>query len=31
MRNYGRATPVATLLAHTAYGAIVGGFAAIAG
>jgi hypothetical protein len=27
MRNYGRATPIATLLAHVAYGAIVGGFA----
>lgn len=27
MRNYGRGTPVATLLAHVAYGAIVGGFA----
>jgi hypothetical protein len=31
MRNYGRATPVATLLAHIAYGAIVGGFTSIAG
>jgi hypothetical protein len=29
LRNYGRGTPIATLLAHTAYGAIVGGFAAI--
>ena len=29
MRNYGRATPIATLLAHTAYGAIVGGFASL--
>jgi hypothetical protein len=28
MRNYGRGTVVATLLAHVAYGAIVGGFAA---
>jgi hypothetical protein len=26
MRNYGRSTPIATLLAHVAYGAIVGGF-----
>jgi hypothetical protein len=26
--NYGRATPIATLLAHIAYGAIVGWFAA---
>ena len=31
LRNYGRSTPIATLLAHTAYGAIVGGFVAIAG
>jgi hypothetical protein len=31
MRNYGRGTPVATLLAHVVYGAIVGGFASIAG
>jgi hypothetical protein len=31
LRNYGRATPVATLLAHIAYGAIVGGFASIGG
>ena len=30
MRNYGRGTPIATLLAHIAYGAIVGGFASIA-
>jgi hypothetical protein len=29
MRNYGRGTPVATLLAHVAYGAVVGGFAAM--
>jgi hypothetical protein len=29
--NYGRQTPVATILAHIAYGAIVGGFAALAG
>jgi hypothetical protein len=27
MRNYGRGTLIATLLAHGAYGAIVGGFA----
>jgi hypothetical protein len=31
LRNYGRRTPIATLLAHIAYGAIVGGFASIAG
>jgi hypothetical protein len=31
MRNYGRGTLVATLLAHAAYGAIVGGFAGMAG
>jgi hypothetical protein len=30
LRNYGRGTPIATLLAHVAYGAIVGGFASIA-
>jgi hypothetical protein len=30
MRNYGRGTPIATLLAHVAYGAIVGGFVSIA-
>jgi hypothetical protein len=30
MRNYGRGTPVVTVLAHVAYGAIVGGFASIA-
>jgi hypothetical protein len=29
MRNYGHGTPIVTLLAHTAYGAIVGGFAAL--
>jgi len=29
MRNYGRGTLVATLVAHVAYGAIVGGFASI--
>jgi hypothetical protein len=31
MRNYGRGTPIAALLAHIAYGAIVGGFVSIAG
>jgi len=31
MRNYGRGTPIATVLAHVAYGAIVGGLASIAG
>jgi hypothetical protein len=31
LRNYGRGTPTATLLAHVAYGAIVGGFASIGG
>ena len=31
MRNYGRRTPAVTLLTHVAYGAIVGGFASIAG
>ena len=31
MLNYGRSTPIATLLAHIAYGAIVGGFASLAG
>jgi hypothetical protein len=30
MRNYGRGTPIATLLGHVAYGAIVGGFTSIA-
>jgi hypothetical protein len=29
LRNYGRGTPIATLLAHIAYGAIVGGFVSI--
>jgi hypothetical protein len=29
LRNYGRGTPIATLLAHMAYGAIVGGFASM--
>jgi hypothetical protein len=31
MLNYGRGTPIAALLAHIAYGAIVGGFVSIAG
>ena len=31
MRNYGSRTPIATLVTHVAYGAIVGGFASIAG
>jgi hypothetical protein len=31
LRNYGRGTPIATLLAHIAYGAIVGGFVSISG
>jgi hypothetical protein len=31
MLNYGRGTPIATLLAHIAYGAIVGGFASMVG
>jgi hypothetical protein len=31
MRNYGRGTLITTLLAHVAYGAIVGGFVAMAG
>jgi hypothetical protein len=31
LRNYGHGTPIATLLAHIAYGALVGGFASIAG
>ena len=31
LRNYGRGTPIATLLAHVAYGAIVGGFASMGG
>jgi hypothetical protein len=29
MRNYGRATPTIALLSHIAYGALVGGFAAL--
>jgi hypothetical protein len=31
MRNYGSRTPIATLLTHVGYGAIVGGFASMAG
>ena len=31
MRNYGRGTPAVALPAHIAYGAIVGGFASLAG
>jgi hypothetical protein len=31
MRNNGRGTPIATVLAHIAYGGIVGGFTSIAG
>jgi hypothetical protein len=30
MLNYGRRTPVATLASHALYGAIVGGFIALA-
>jgi hypothetical protein len=30
MLNYGRSTPVVTLLAHAAYGTIVGGFVSLA-
>jgi hypothetical protein len=30
MRNYGRGTPIATLVAHIAYGAIVGAFVSLA-
>ena len=30
MLNYGRGTPIATVVAHVAYGAIVGGFASLA-
>jgi hypothetical protein len=29
--NYGRQTPIATIISHVAYGAIVGGFASLAG
>ncbi len=31
MLNYGRSTPIVTLLAHLAYGAIIGGFVGMAG
>ena len=31
LRNYGRQTPLATIVSHIAYGAIVGGFAGLAG
>jgi hypothetical protein len=31
MLNYGRRTPIATVLTHVAYGTIVGGFASMAG
>jgi hypothetical protein len=31
LRNYGRGTPIATVVAHIAYGAIVGGFASLSG
>ena len=31
LRNYGRQTPLATLVSHVAYGAIVGGFIGLAG
>jgi hypothetical protein len=31
MLNYGRSTPLVTLVAHVAYGTIVGGFAALSG
>jgi hypothetical protein len=30
MLNYGRSTPIVTILAHIAYGAIVGGFTSLA-
>jgi hypothetical protein len=30
MLNYGRATPIVTLIAHVVYGAIVGGFVSLA-
>jgi hypothetical protein len=30
LRNYGRQTPLATIIAHIAYGAIVGGFVSLA-
>ena len=31
MLNYGRATPLVSIIAHVAYGAIVGGFVSLAG
>ena len=31
MLNYGRATPIVTLIAHAVYGAMVGGFVSLAG
>lgn len=31
LRNYGRQTPLATIVSHVAYGAIVGGFVGLAG
>jgi hypothetical protein len=31
MLNYGPGTPLATLITHTVYGAIVGGFIGLAG
>ena len=31
MRNYGRQTPLATIVSHVAYGAIVGGCSSLAG
>ena len=31
MLNYGRSTPVVTILAHMAYGAIIGGFVGMSG
>lgn len=31
LRNYGRQTPLATIVSHIAYGAIVGGFSSLAG
>jgi hypothetical protein len=30
MLNYGRRTPIVSVLAHVAYGAIVGGFTSLA-
>jgi hypothetical protein len=30
MLNYGRATPLASIIAHIAYGTIVGGFISLA-